>query len=78
MARFETGHLYEGYAREYDPIRILRRTEKTMWVTNGRNSWKMRIRTDENGNEYAVDSSVPREWRDAFTYDAEWKKEVTE
>ena len=67
---FEVGKSYEPYADEFDPITIIRRTDKMIWVDNGQIQWKMRVRMDANGNEYAVDSSVPLSWRDAFTYTA--------
>ena len=71
MARvFEIGKQYRPYQAEFDPITVLRRTDKTIWVDNGQTKWAMRIKRDENGNEYAVDSSVPMNWRDAFTYSA--------
>lgn len=73
--KFEVGHLYYPYDSGFDPIVILRRTEKTVWVTNGGVKWRMRIWTDEDGNEYVTDSSVPVKWRDAFTYSAKWKGE---
>lgn len=42
-----------------------------IFVTNGDSEWRMRIKTDKNGNEYATDSSVPADWQDVFTYVAE-------
>ena len=68
--KFEVGKSYEPYQREFDPITVLRRTEKTIWVDNGQAAWRMRIRKDRCGNEFAIDSSVPANWRDAFTYEA--------
>lgn len=77
MAVFEVGKTYEPYAKEYDPIIVTRRTEKTIWVKNGNpysggNEWKMRVKHDSQGNEIATDSSVPPKWRDAFTYSSKW------
>jgi len=76
MAKFEVGKIYESYAREYDPVVALKRTDKTLWVKHAwndrENGWRMRIRVDADGNEFCVDSSVPPRWRDAFTYSAEW------
>ena len=68
--KFEVGKSYEPYQSEYESITILRRTDKTVWVDNGQSKWRMKVKTDRNGNEYAVDSSVPPAWRDAFTYTA--------
>ncbi len=72
MAKFEVGCMYEPYASELEPIKIIRRTNKTIWAKNECTEWMMRIKKDEYGNEYAVDSSVPNKWREAFTYKAEW------
>lgn len=69
--KFEVGKQYEPYQTEYSPITVLKRTEKTIWVENDEQiTWKMRVKIDMDGNEYAVDSSVPSRWRDAFTYEA--------
>lgn len=71
MARiFKVGKKYYPYAAEFEPIVIQRRTEKTIWADNGQTKWCMRIKHDSEGNEFAVDSSVPSNWRDAFTYQA--------
>lgn len=72
MRKFTVGCTYESDYSGYEPVMVLRRTEKTVFVTNAftGSKWRMRIRTDENGNEYVVDSSVPRGWRDVFTYKA--------
>lgn len=73
MARkFEVGKFYEPYGSEFQPILITRRTDKTIWVQNedGGCAWRMRIKHDNDGNEYAVDSVLPKKWRDAFTYSA--------
>ena len=67
MARFEVGKKYSWYQREYGSIEVLRRTDKTITVTNGMTTWKMLIRKDYDGEEYVVDSSVPSAGRDAFT-----------
>lgn len=69
MARkFKVGKMYEPYATEFESIKIERRTDKTIWVDNGQTQWRMRIKRDADGNEYAVDSSVPTNWQTAFTY----------
>ena len=73
--KFEIGCVYTPYAREFEPIRVIGRTQKTVTVegVEGGVKWKMRIRTDGDGNEYAVDSKVPNRWRTAFTYSADDK-----
>ena len=73
--QFEAGKFYESYQAEYEPILVTRRTEKTIFVKNTTAEWKMKVRLDSNGNEYAIDTSVPKKWRDAFTYSPEWETE---
>ena len=68
MKQFKVGSVYEPYQSEFAPITVLKRTDRTIWVDNGTAQWRMRVRKDADGNEYAVDSSVPMAWRDAFTY----------
>ena len=68
--RFEVGKQYEPYQTEFEAVTVIRRTEKTVRVRTSQAEWSMRIKTDADGNEYAVDSTVPRKWRDAFTYTA--------
>lgn len=71
MARkFEVGKQYPPYQAEYDAITVTRRTDKTIWCDNGQCKFMMRVKKDRDGNEYAVDSTVPQRWRDAFTYTA--------
>ena len=76
---FEVGKTYSWYAREYDFIKVMSRTPKTIVVTTGdgvhMHSWRMRIKHDENGNEFVADSTVPKKWRDVFTCSAEWVEE---
>ena len=67
--KFEVGKTYYPYQKEYGSIMILKRTEKTIWVRNDDEiEWQMRIKYDDFGNEFAVDSAVSKKWRDAFTY----------
>ena len=71
MARtFQVGKAYRPYQTELDSMTVIRRTDKTIWCDTDGVKWSMRIKKDEDGNEYAVDSSVPSHWRDAFTYEA--------
>ena len=71
--RFEVGKTYEWYQREYGAITVLRRTEKSITVTNGGSNWRMTIRKDSDESEFVVDSTVPKKWRDAFTCSARWE-----
>lgn len=75
--KFEVGSVYTPYAREFEPMKVIRRTEKTIVVKNVECGvqWSMRIKVDADGNEYAVDSKVPQRWRTAFTYSADDKIE---
>lgn len=65
---FVVGCKYSPYQSEFAPILITRRTDSTIWVSNGTCDWRMRVKRDADGNEYAVDSSVPPRWRCVFTY----------
>lgn len=73
MSAFEVGKRYEWYHREYGNITVLRRTPKCIVVTNGGSTWRMIVRTDTEGSEYVVDSTVPEKWRDCFTCSARWQ-----
>lgn len=69
MTKFEIGKTYWAYQKEYGSITILKKTDKTISVRSDCNiEWRMKIRHTANGSEYAIDSSVPMIWRDAFTY----------
>ncbi len=74
MAEFVEGHSYEACDIGIDPVLVLRRTKKTVVVTRGGAQWRMRIRQDEDGGEYVVDSSVPARWREMYTFRAEWER----
>ena len=68
MAKFKVGRTYFTNG-SVESVTIERRTEKTAWVTTQDGfSGYMRIRTDDAGDEYMTDSSVPRRWREVFTY----------
>lgn len=60
MDKFEVGKSYDWADISFDPFTVLRRTEKTITVTNGSNTWRMLIRHDEDGMEYVRDSSMGR------------------
>ena len=57
--RFEVGKSYWWLESGLDPFTVLARTDKTIVVTNGRSSWRMRLRYDDVG-EYVKDSSMDR------------------
>ena len=68
MKYFEVGKYYEPYQSEFPGIKIIKRTNKTILADNGLLEFRMKIRKDNNGDEFAIDMSVPECWRDAFTY----------
>lgn len=68
MGQFIVGKEYYPYQREYGAMKVIRRTEKTIWCEKDMVRWSMRIKLDPDGNEYAVDTCVPQRDRDAFTY----------
>ena len=74
MKQFEVGKSYEPSDSGFPPVTIMKRTAKMILVRGEAEScWRMRIKTDEDGNEYMTDSSVPVKWRDALTYNAKWE-----
>lgn len=71
--KFEVGKKYESADWGLSKITILKRTAKSVKVSNGDYEWMMRIRVDENGDEYVQDSSAGRKWVEAFTFKACWE-----
>ena len=78
MKQFEVGKVYRRNDTGFDPVMVTRRTKKTVWVRHVviGNTWFMRVRHDENGNEYAVDYEVPRSYRDSMAFHANNVEEV--
>ena len=72
MKQFEVGKSYEANNPGFGSVKILKRTVKFVTVTNGPVTWRMKIRVDEHGDEYVVDSSVPKQYRDDFVFSAGW------
>ena len=73
MFKFEVGKSYEPNDPGFDPVTVVKRTEKMIQIKNDRGTtWRMRIRVDEDGNEYVADSSVPKGWRHMLTYQAKY------
>lgn len=72
MAQFEVGKSYGWVECGLDPLTVLSRSAKMITVTNGQNTWRMRIRNDERG-EYVIDSSVPKDSRLMYTSRAIWE-----
>lgn len=75
FASFEVGKRYRWAISGYDPVKVVRRTEKTVWVDNGSHAWAARVKRDERANEYFVDSGVAKRHRDACTVKACWEVE---
>ena len=76
MARvFEVGKQYGAMDAGVPVIKVLKRTAKMITVkdTDCETVWKMRIKTRQNGDEYATDSSVPKAWRECYTYDTRFE-----
>ena len=71
-AKFVVGQQYYPADTEFDPVKVVRRTEKYIFVCGSSgNAWRMLVRTDENGVEYAIDSTYSKQWREVFTYRAD-------
>ena len=71
-AKFVVGGKYYPADTEFDPVKVVRRTEKYIFVCGSSgNAWRMLVRTDENGVEYARDSSYSGPWQESFTYRAD-------
>ena len=80
MYTLEVGSLYSRNDSGFDPIIVTKRTEKTIWVTQRtwdgkeKGSWTMRVRTDDDGNEWAVDYQIPVEHRLTMAFQAKHKE----
>ena len=74
MAQFEVGKLYRRNDSGFPFVRVMKRTEKTIWVedTWTHHSWSMRVRHWYDGGEYAVDYLVPKPYRDTMLFDARY------
>lgn len=70
-AKFVVGQQYYPADSGYEPVTVVRRTEKYITVRNSYNEWRMLVRTDEHDVEYARDSSYSGPWQESFTYRAD-------
>ena len=79
-AKFVVGGEYYPADIGFDPVKVVRRTEKYIFVCGSSgNTWRMLVRIDEHGVEYARDSSYPKRWQASFVYRADnWDKEERE
>lgn len=78
MKSFEVGHEYGCADSGIDPIKVIKRTNKFIFVRNSLGTeWRMKIREAVGKNgfryEYAVDFSAGRKWCDMFTYFASFE-----
>lgn len=66
MYRFEAGKYYQSVEIGFDPLKVVRRTEKTVWVENmyGR-VWAWRVHTDKD-SEYVYDRFFGEPWECAY------------
>ena len=72
--KFEIGHEYEANDPGLGEIKVIGRTAQFIKVQNAfGNRFRMKVREDEDGVEYAFDSSVGNRWREAATYKAIWE-----
>jgi len=73
---FEQGRKYGAWDTGTPNITILKRTAKTATVQDDDSGevWTMRIKTRADGGEYMVDSRVPVEWRECYTYEVMFAK----
>lgn len=71
FARFEVGKTYDANDRSFDPITVIKRTAKCIYVENvSGNVWRMTIKRDEKA-EFVVDSSFPVRARELLTFRAD-------
>lgn len=76
MKSFEVGKTYKANNRFVSPVKVLKRMPKTLEVTDGFMTWRMRINHDEKGNEVVVNKFTARGFRYSFTYSAEWEVNI--
>lgn len=74
---FEVGKMYYRADGGFDPQKIIRRTEKTIISCNAYDNesytFRQRIFHDENGNEFVIDSALPRRHRMTTLCNAAWE-----
>ena len=64
--RFEVGKTYDDADGRFEPITIVKRTEKTLWFYpmfySGKVLYRQKIHIDKDGNEFTYDSRLPRRY----------------
>lgn len=73
MSKFVVGKKYESADGRFDPIKIVRRTDKVIWVDDGGYTRKMLVRKDMDGNEYVRESSLPKRYIEIGVYNSKWE-----
>ena len=72
MNKFEVGKYYSCVDSGLSPILIVKRTAKMCLVQNDIGvQWRMLIRP-AGDTEIMIDTSVPKNWRGIYTYDAKF------
>ena len=73
MNKFEVGKWYSPEDDGFEAIQIQKRTDHFIFVKNETGcEWRMKIKNDGK-QEFVTDSSVPKRWRQAFTYCVEYE-----
>ncbi len=76
MARFEVGKHYRSNESGYDLVKCVRRTDKSVWMKYYYGSvYRMKIRTDGDGNEWTVDAQMPKRYWDALAIQAKYPED---
>ena len=70
--KFIVGKRYYPGDRSYDPVKVVKRTAKYIYVSDYRGfTWRMLIRIDHDGTEYCIDSTMPSRYKSSFMYCAD-------
>lgn len=67
MAIFEVGKIYAHNDCGFDPVQCVKRTDKSVWMKYYYGSvYRMKIRTNDDGNEWTVDTKMPKRYWDVM------------
>ena len=68
MAVFEVENSYRHNDSGYYDVLCVKRTEKSVWMQyNHGGVYRMKVRLDEAGNEWTVDTKIPKRHWDVLT-----------
>lgn len=71
MAKFEVGKAYNFAESGFDPVFVVKRTDKTVWARWSHGSvYMLRVRHHEDGGEYLLECATPKRYIDSFIIDA--------